>query len=253
MFIHVYPIIYRVLYISGPGGWEWDFWTINTSSLKGTTAMKLLESHQSMQELHGEIWERDPRPLPFAVLWNFPVDGHRSLCLWWSGGGYTGMTGGGFQYFFISTPNYLGKWSNLTNIKPPTSFFFLVHPKKKKYTLVNKHSGSWKGWTRIFQMEPFHYWTWGYSSHRYVRNYQRVIEPKNKMTVVGDLEKFSEKNWVPFFLVFLSAFLSFKSFSVFDVMVVVRWRSIPDNKAEFKPFFSEGGRLGGVCWSVMKV
>ena len=49
------------------------------------------------------------------------------------------------------------------------------------------------------------------------------------------------------FSVFLSAFLSFKSFSVFDVMVVVRWRSIPDNKAEFKPFFSEGGRLGGVC------
>ena len=24
----VYPIIYKVLYI--PGGWEWDFWTINS-------------------------------------------------------------------------------------------------------------------------------------------------------------------------------------------------------------------------------
>ncbi len=27
--------------------------------------------------------------LPPAVLWNFTVDGHRPLCLWWSGGGYT--------------------------------------------------------------------------------------------------------------------------------------------------------------------
>ena len=42
-FIHVYPIIYRVLYISGPGGWEWDFWTINSSSLKE----KLLWSYLS--------------------------------------------------------------------------------------------------------------------------------------------------------------------------------------------------------------
>ena len=25
----VYPIIYRILYI--PGGWEWDFWTINST------------------------------------------------------------------------------------------------------------------------------------------------------------------------------------------------------------------------------
>ena len=52
--------------------------------------MKLLESHQWAQDLHGEIrFFRVPFP---AVLWNFPVDGHRSLCLWWSGGGYTGST-----------------------------------------------------------------------------------------------------------------------------------------------------------------
>ena len=29
----VYPIIYRVLYI--PGGWPWDFWTINSMNIKG--------------------------------------------------------------------------------------------------------------------------------------------------------------------------------------------------------------------------
>ena len=30
----VYPIVYKVFYI--PGGWEWDFWTINCSTQQET-------------------------------------------------------------------------------------------------------------------------------------------------------------------------------------------------------------------------
>ena len=112
----------------------------------------------------------------------------------------------------------------LIHIKPPTSFFFGSPEKKEVHDLVNQHSGSWKGWTRIFQMEPFHYWTWGYSSNRYVRNYQRVIEPKKQNDSCGRFGKKSvRKIGGAFFFGFPFRVKSFKSFSVFDVMVVVRW------------------------------
>ena len=37
----VYPIIYKALYM--PGGWPWDFWTINSSTGGGGGGGTLLE------------------------------------------------------------------------------------------------------------------------------------------------------------------------------------------------------------------
>ena len=52
------PIIYKVLYI--PGGWPWDFWTINSSmtfSLRFLLSWKVRISSQSFGRKHGSNWK----------------------------------------------------------------------------------------------------------------------------------------------------------------------------------------------------
>ena len=58
-----YPIIYRVLYI--PGGWEWDFWTNNSSSVK---LWKFGNLRWLKRHLHQSSFRTGPQQPPVCAV-----------------------------------------------------------------------------------------------------------------------------------------------------------------------------------------
>ena len=65
----VYPIIYKVLYI--PGGWPWDFWTINSISRHGGHNTRLYSVTDSPSS-HEKGFNVVLRPFPQAHLLGTP-------------------------------------------------------------------------------------------------------------------------------------------------------------------------------------